>query len=106
MELSQLKSGDLLAVGECNWDYYLTIYNAHPDSIKRDAQKRVRYYNVRSVPKPDKPGCVESVFGDLHYFRNHISTPYGQKQELTDAGRAIVNATFAEIRALETNPEN
>lgn len=103
MSLSELKTGDLLAIGDCNWDYYLSIYNAHPDSVRRDPLKRVRYYDVRSVPKPDKPGCGETGFGDLHYFRHHISTPSGQRQQLTEAGKAIIAATNAEIRALETN---
>jgi hypothetical protein len=62
--------GDLLAIGNSNWDYVLTDSNY-----------------VRSIAKPGS-GASDSSYGDLNYFRKAYRN--GWIGSLTDLGEKII----------------
>ena len=62
--------GDLIAIGNSNWDYVLTDSNW-----------------VYSIAKPGS-GASDSSFGDLNYFR--MAYRKGWTGSLTDLGEKII----------------
>ena len=86
-KVSEIANGALLAIGDCNHDFH----------FERDEFNGVISTRVIATGKPGRGSNCS--FGSLNYFAGYARRE-PSRVNLTPDGHALVNASYAELRAV------